>query len=416
MSLYGEIPFSVKMKVLLFLGLSAALLFGDGKGAHHRDRTNKTMAFFKIARPNAYFAFKLFKQLAAAHPTENIFFSPLSVSTAFAMLSEGAKGQTHDQILEGLGFNVSKTPEDEIHAGFQDLQNILNDPASELELSSGNALFIAKDLKLLPSFLDDVSKNYKAEAFSTDFENSDEAKQQINSYVERKTNGKIAELLKSVAKESMLVLANYIYFKGKWKKPFDETYTKEKDFHVDKDTVVKVPFMFRSGKYNSLLSKDVTVVEVPYNGNASAIFILPRNGNLKELEENLHESFREWRSKFATRTLDLHIPKFSIKANLDLKEELSKLGVTRVFSNEADLLGLQAIEKPFRLLHCTAVHKATLSIDEKGTEAAGATGIEITPTSLPPSVIIDVPFLFAVYKSDTHSLLFFGRIVNPLAT
>uniref|UniRef100_A0A8C5QUK4 Serpin domain-containing protein n=1 Tax=Leptobrachium leishanense TaxID=445787 RepID=A0A8C5QUK4_9ANUR len=384
---------------------SSCLLDQDGKGAHHRDRTNKTMAFFKIARPNAYFAFKLFKQLAAAHPTENIFFSPLSVSTAFAMLSEGAKGQTHDQILEGLGFNVSKTPEDEIHAGFQDLQNILNDPASELELSSGNALFIAKDLKLLPSFLDDVSKNYKAEAFSTDFENSDEAKQQINSYVERKTNGKIAELLKSVAKESMLVLANYIYFKGKWKKPFDETYTKEKDFHVDKDTVVKVPFMFRSGKYNSLLSKDVTVVEVPYNGNASAIFILPRNGNLKELEENLHESFREWRSKFATRTLDLHIPKFSIKANLDLKEELSKLGVTRVFSNEWNVC-----------LTLQAVHKATLSIDEKGTEAAGATGIEITPTSLPPSVIIDVPFLFAVYKSDTHSLLFFGRIVNPLAT
>uniref|UniRef100_A0A8C5QRQ6 Serpin domain-containing protein n=1 Tax=Leptobrachium leishanense TaxID=445787 RepID=A0A8C5QRQ6_9ANUR len=342
--------------------------------------------------------------VSSAHPTENIFFSPLSVSTAFAMLSEGAKGQTHDQILEGLGFNVSKTPEDEIHAGFQDLQNILNDPASELELSSGNALFIAKDLKLLPSFLDDVSKNYKAEAFSTDFENSDEAKQQINSYVERKTNGKIAELLKSVAKESMLVLANYIYFKGKWKKPFDETYTKEKDFHVDKDTVVKVPFMFRSGKYNSLLSKDVTVVEVPYNGNASAIFILPRNGNLKELEENLHESFREWRSK----TLDLHIPKFSIKANLDLKEELSKLGVTRVFSNEADLLGLQWNV----CLTLQAVHKATLSIDEKGTEAAGATGIEITPTSLPPSVIIDVPFLFAVYKSDTHSLLFFGRIVT----
>ncbi|RYC26495.1 serpin family protein, partial [Ciceribacter ferrooxidans] len=83
----------------------------------------------------------------------------------------------------------------------------------------GNALFIDKNLKLLQSFLDDVSKNYASEAFSTDFEKSDEAKQQINSYVERKTNGKIAELLSSVAKESKLVLTNYIYFRGKWDKP-----------------------------------------------------------------------------------------------------------------------------------------------------------------------------------------------------
>uniref|UniRef100_A0A8C5WHI6 Serpin domain-containing protein n=1 Tax=Leptobrachium leishanense TaxID=445787 RepID=A0A8C5WHI6_9ANUR len=409
-----------KMKFLLFLCLSISLLYpvvfthrGGGEHDHNPSDQCENMDYYKIASANVQFSIKLFRQLAAACPSKNVFFSPLSVSTAFAMLSQGAKGQTHDQILEGLFFDTSEISKKKIRAGFQHLQYILNDPDSELQLSSGNALFIDKKIKVLQPFLDDISKYYAAEAFSTDFQKSDKAKQQINSYVKRKTNGKIAELLSSVAKESVLVLANYIYFKGKWDKPFDEKHTKEGDFHVDEKTVVKVPFMRRTGGYYALLSENVTVVDIPYKGDASALFILPKDGDFKYFK-SIYQTLpvETWKNKLQYQSLNLLLPKLSLSMTVDLKKELIQLGITDVFSDCSDLSG---ISKDTKLKVSQAVHKAVLSIDEKGTEAAGATAVEMVPECFPTTVKFDRPFVFVLRKRNTKSGLFLAKVVNPAA-
>ncbi|XP_053330668.1 alpha-1-antitrypsin-like [Spea bombifrons] len=391
---------------------------GDGKyhhhhgdGNYHHHHTNESMACHRIAKSNANFAFHFFNQIASRNPTDNIFFSPVSISIAFALLSKGARSKTHDQIIEGLGFNVSKITKEEIHAGFKHLLHILNDPNSELQLNSGNALFINKESKLLQTFLDDAKNFYESEAFSTDFQNTEEAKKQINSYVEKQTNGKIVDLLDSVDKDTILVLLNYIYFRGKWEKPFEEEFTKEGDFHVDENTVVKVPMMHRTGMYNVLLSENCSVVELPYKGNASALFILPKEGHLREVEESLEKAaIKNWRKSFWRRSVDLTLPKFSISATLDLKNEFEKLGVTEVFTNTADLSGITG-EANVKL--SKAVHKAVLNVDEKGTEAAAVTALEIMPMSLPPAVKFDHPFLIVIADDITHSVLFLGRISNP---
>ncbi|KAM4690568.1 uncharacterized protein WCC33_017971 [Rhinophrynus dorsalis] len=380
---------------------------------HHHQHSNESMPCHKIAPSNARFAFNLFKQVASQNPSDNIFFSPVSISTAFAMLSLGAKSQTFNQIIEALGFNISEISVEDINEGFHHLIHMLDDPDSELKLSSGNALFIDKDLKLIQKFLDDAEHLYESEAISTDFQNEEEAKKQINSYVEKKTNGKIVDLIDSVDPRTALILINYIYFRGEWEKPFDEQDTKEGEFHVDSNTVVTVPMMRRNGMYNVAFDNELgcTVVEIPYKGNATSLFILPDEGKLEQVQAALEKrTIMRWKKLFYWRSVDLTIPKFSVSATLDLQKELTKMGVTDVFSDNADLSG---IVEGVKLMVSKAVHKAVLSVDEKGTEAAAATAIEVMPMSLPPVIIFNRPFMVSVYSRSTRSSLFLGRISNP---
>ncbi|OCT68278.1 hypothetical protein XELAEV_18039576mg [Xenopus laevis] len=382
----------------------------DHKHHHHSD---EHMSCHKIAPFNAQFAFEFYRQVAVDHPSENIFFSPVSISTSLALLSLGAKGQTLNQIVEGLDFNTTEISEEDIHKGFQHLLHMLNDPDSELQLNSGNALFIRNNLKLIQKFLEDVKNIYGSEAFSTDFQNTEEAKKQINSYVEKKTHGKITDLLSSVDESTALILINYIYFRGKWDKPFDEELTQDGIFYVDENTNVTVPMMRRTGMYNVAFDRKLgcTVVQIPYKGNASALFILPDEGKLKQVEAALEKpTIMSWKKLFRYQSVRLSIPKFSISAELDLIEVFKKLGVTDVFSDEADLTG---IVEEAKLKVSKAVHKAVLSIDEKGTEAAAATAFEIMPMMLPPNIQYNRPFLLTIYDMETKHTLFLGRIANP---
>ncbi|KAG8449078.1 hypothetical protein GDO86_015941 [Hymenochirus boettgeri] len=379
----------------------------------HHHHSAEAMGCHKLSPFNSKFAFKLFKQVAAENPSENIFFSPVSISTAFAMLSLGAKGATLSQILEGLNFNVSKISEEEIHTGFQHLLHMLNDPHSELQLDSGNALFMDNNLKPLQKFLEDVKTYYESEVFSTDFQNSDTATKLINGYVDKKTRGNIPEVLDSVNPNTILILINYIYFKAKWLTPFEPKQTKDRDFHVDNETVVTVPMMHKNGRFNVAYDKELgcTVVEIPYQGNATAIFILPDEGKLQHVEEVLDPStVKSWKKLFHYQFIDLNIPKFSVSATLDLKAELEKMGVTDLFSEKSDLSGILESTP----LHVTkAIHKAVLNVHERGTEAAGVTVLEVMPYRAPPRIIFNHPFLLLILENDMESILFLGKILNP---
>ncbi|XP_056402785.1 uncharacterized protein LOC130295746 [Hyla sarda] len=380
----------------------------DHKHGHHH---NESLACHRLAPYNSKFSFDLYRQVALDHPHENIVFSPISISTAFAFLSLGAKAQTHSQITEGLGFNTSEISEQEIHEGFNHLLRLLNDADRELQLSGGNALFISKEHKILQTFLDEAKRLYHSEAFSTDFKNTEEAKNQINSYVGKNTHGKIPELLDSVDQDTIFVLINYIYFRGKWEKPFDEKWTKEGDFHVNENTTVKVPFMHRTGMYHVAFTDEATVVSIPYKGDAGAMFILPNEGKFSQVEQNFHkESIMKWKNALNIRLVDLSLPKFSVSCTINLKETLSKMGVVDVFSDNADLSG---ITEEANAKISKAIHKVVISVDEKGTEAAGSTALEIIPIMLPPRVEFIRPFIFTLYDHTTKSVLFAGRIINP---
>ena len=218
-------PSSIAWSLLLLAGLCclAPASLADGpQGDAVQDtglsQHNQEAAGHKIAPNLADFAINFYSQVQLCNET-NIFFSPVSVATAFAMLSLGAKGETHTQILEGLDFNLTERAEADIHKGFQNLLHTLNKPDNQLQLTTGNGLFINESAKLVGKFLEDAKKLYHSEAFSVNFRDSEAAKKQINDYVEKGTQGKIVDLVQELDEDTVFALVNYIFFKGKVARP-----------------------------------------------------------------------------------------------------------------------------------------------------------------------------------------------------
>lgn len=371
--------------------------------------------YHKIAPNNANFAFQLYKHIASHAADKNIFLSPLSISAAFALLTLGARSETQNQIFKGLAFNLSETEESEIHKGFQQLIHVLTNTDNKAQLNIGNALFIEETLKILPKFLEDAKSLYEAEGFSSNFKDLVKAKHQINDYVQNKTHNKITQAVDDLHPDSVLVLINYIFFKAFWENPFDDHYTRKHDFFPDANTTVKVNMMYRQGYYSMLYDKDLScwVVEVPYRGDASALFILPDEGKLQQVEGALGiETLAKWKTSFTWREIHLLIPKLTLAASYDVKQLLQEIGITEAFSDNADLSGITG--EP-NLKVSKVVHKAMVDINESGTEAAAVTVIEITPRSEGPRTTIKYsrPFLLLIVNKVAHTILFAGKIFDP---
>uniref|UniRef100_A0A8D1CPR0 Serpin domain-containing protein n=1 Tax=Sus scrofa TaxID=9823 RepID=A0A8D1CPR0_PIG len=369
-----------------------------------------------VVSSNTDFAFSLYKQLALTNPHENVIFSPLSVSMALAFLSLGARGPTLTELLEGLKFNLTKTPEAEIHQGFQHLLSTLDRSSNLLQLRLGNAMFIDEQLELLDKFVQDAHELYHSEAFSTNFQDLEAARRLINDYVKNKTEGKIVDLFKKLDPLTKVVLVNYIYFKAKWKTPFNPNLTTEADFHVSKNRTVRVPMMgIRALTVPYFRDEELacTVVELPYTSNDSALFILPDDGRMAAEEAKLlPETLRRWRDFLQPRWIvELYLPKFSISSDYRLHEILPQLGINEIFGDNANLSGITNTK---HLKVSQVVHSAVLDVNEEGTEAAAATGIDINVRSLERIALhFNRPFLFVIISKDIQSVIFLGKVTKP---
>ncbi|XP_006133750.2 alpha-1-antitrypsin-like [Pelodiscus sinensis] len=387
----------------------------DQKDTNHtEEHALLNQACVKQGSSYADFTFRFYKQAVLEEADKNVFFSPMSIATAFAMLAMGAKSATLTQIFEGMGFNLTEIQEEEIHESFRHQLRMMNCPNNKIQMSMGNALFLAMGFQPLQKFLDDVKTFYEAEFFSTDFQNSTEAEEKINGYVNKKTHGKIPKLVGHLDPNTIMVLVNYMYFKAFWENPFDPFHTHKEDFLVDEKTSVKVNMMCRDTNYESHYDKQLScwLVQIPYSGNAKAIFILPDKGKMKQVEAALsQETVCKWEKLLQKRSIDLYMPKFSISGFYDVKFLFEKMGITDVFSGHADLSGITTTSN----LHVSkAIHKAVLTVHENGTEAAAATAIVISKLFRPSFIIkYNMPFLVMIVEKRSLNILFMGKIVNP---
>lgn len=207
------------MQVCLLLCLTLLSPLGASLRGHRSREAKKRVKELPMLSTRAPtsrdFAFDLYRALATAAPDQNIFFSPLSISTTLAMLSLGARSHTKVQILEGLGLGPQEGSEEELHDTFHQLLREFAQPRKDIQLSLGNALFISPTFHLQDTFLNAAKTLYLADAFPTNFMDPAGAQKQINDYVAKQTEGKIVDLAEDLDSTEVMVMVNYIFFKGK---------------------------------------------------------------------------------------------------------------------------------------------------------------------------------------------------------
>jgi serpin B len=369
------------------------------------------------AQGNNVFALDLYARLREKEG--NLFFSPYSISTALAMTYAGARGDTAEQMRTTLHFAL---PPQRLHPAFGELIRHFNaaGPKRKYQLDTANALWAQKGYTFLPDFLRLTNKVYEAGLKEVDFRQTEQARKTINAWVEKQTRDKIKDLFAPgvLQPDTRLVLTNAIYFKGDWATPFPKGATQKQDFQLGDGKKVKVPMMLASKKLRYYGDKTVQVVALPYGGHElEMVVLLPgKVDGLGELEKGLASArLDEWLKGMGVRRVDLFLPKFKLLSAFSLNQQLSEMGMPLAFTERADFSGMSTREK---LFIGKVVHKAFVDVNEKGTEAAAATGVTIQPTSAPlpeKSVVFraDHPFLFLIRDHRTGSILFMGRLANP---
>ncbi|XP_053458994.1 serpin A12 [Nycticebus coucang] len=366
----------------------------------------------ELAKRNIDFGFKLLKQLSSRERGKNIFLSPLSISTAFAMMCLGAEDDTLTEIKQG--FNFRNMPEKDIHEGFHFIIHRLNQETKNLKVRLGNTLFIDSKLQPQQKFLKDIKNLYYADAIPTNFQNLENTRQQINDYISQKTRGRINNLVKNIDFGTIMLLTNYVFFRAKWQYEFDPKLTKEEDFILESNNSVKVSMMFRGGMYRVGRDEQLssTILEIPYLKNVTATFILPDEGKMEQLEESLQAGvLSKLKTSMSQRVVDVSVPRLHITGTYDLKKILSFLGVNKIFEEHGDLT---RISHHLSLKVGEAVHEAELKMDEKGTEGAAGSGAQTLPMETPMPVKINRPYILMIGDMLTPSILFLGKIVNPI--
>ncbi len=367
-----------------------------------------------VAGSNA-FACDLYRNLASGSATENIFFSPFSISSALAITYEGARGTTAEEMASVLHLPENETLRRE---EFSAVNAGLNHNDAGYTLRTANALWAEETHPFLPEYIETAKRCYAANLTNLDFiGDPDESRQTINRWVDERTEGKIRDLLPagSISSLTRLVVTNAIYFKGTWDLQFDENRTTMGDFGTDSGSTVRVPMMQRTGGdavYPYAQTDALQVLALPYagEGNLSMLVLLPKDGNLTAAEEALDaENLADLRRSLTRWRVDVFFPKFTLEEGYGLPGTLAAMGMPTAFSGAADLSGMDGTHDLF----VTGVfHKAFIDVNEEGTEAAAATGVA-SGAGLPRVFRADHPFVFLIQDDDTGLILFMGRVGNP---
>jgi serpin B len=383
----------------------------------------------QLSAGNRAFSADLYQKLRSQDG--NLFFSPYSISLALAMTYGGAKAETASQMARAMHF---KLPGDRLHPAFNALDQSLetlgqigakqpptqtSGSGQDFQLNIANSIWGQKGFDFLPAYLDLLSQNYGAGLRLVDFSSAPEpARQTINDWVSQQTKDKIKDLFPqgTIDANTRLVLANAIYFKASWSSPFEEAGTQNGVFHLLDGTEVNVPMMV-SGHTASSYEKGTgfQAVGLSYLGQSTQmVVVLPDQGQFDAFEKSLDAAkLDRILSGLNGAEVDLTLPKFKIESSFSLSDTLAGMGMPDAFNaSKADFSGMDGKQD---LSISQVVHKAYVAVDEKGTEAAAATGVAMTASAVfnPPVVKVDRPFLFFIYDQKSGTILFVGREMNP---
>ncbi|XP_017684209.1 PREDICTED: ovalbumin-related protein Y-like [Lepidothrix coronata] len=385
-----------------------------------------------ISAANAEFCFDVYKELTVHHANDNIIFSSLSLISTLSMLYLGARGNTQSQMEKVLHFdNVTGDrdtpdsqcgPSEHIHSTLKDLLSDVTRQNATYSLRIADRIYIDKTYPVLQEYIKCAKKFYKAELEEVNFKTAaEEARQLINSWVEKETNGRIQDLIvpDSVGLDTALVFVNAIYFKGIWKTAFREEDTREVPFNVTEQESRPVQMMFQNStfKVGRVAAEKMKILELPYtSGELSLLVLLPDDiFGLEQLENKIsYERLMKWTSPsvMERKRVKVYLPRMKVEKKYNLTSVLTALGMTDLFSPSANLSGISSAES---LKISEAVHEAYMEVTEEGTEVTGSAVVkgDIQESSESEEFRADHPFLFMIRHNPSDLILFFGRYCSP---
>lgn len=382
-----------------------------------------------VANANNRFAFDLYSRLAKdkKYAKSNLFFSPFSLSSALAITYEGAKGKTADEIRSVFYFPDNNTS---LRAGFSGMNAGINSGDPSYSLRTANALWAEETYPFLPEYVSTAERYYGAKTTNLDFKgHPEDSRITINTWVENKTEDRIRDLIPAGFIDPMtrLVITNAIYFKGNWVKQFDKNKTADAEFRTAPGKTVKVPMMQRTDEdavYLYAENSNLQMLSMPYEHTTgkelSMIVLLPRADNLTTTEVSLSADTLSALQQAATsRRVMVYFPKYSLESKYSLPDTLEAMGMPTAFTGNADFSGMDGTRD---LLISDVIHQAFVDINEEGTEAAAATVVVMKLAAAPanpepvPVFRADHPFIFLIQDDETGSILFMGRVVNPVGS
>jgi len=370
-----------------------------------------------VVEANTRFAVMLVKELQKEQGGKNIFVSPLSVSIALAMTYNGSNSSTKEAIRSVLGLDGMS--DEAINVGFQQLINSLLNVDKDVSLDISDSVWIRSTMApaVNADFTNTLSRYYGTGVYSRPFDSS--TIDEVNSWVSRETSGKISKLLDKIEPDNVMFLINAIYFKGSWVSEFDAALTQKADFTTADGSTVKVDMMRNHGRYLYYGDDAVQVARLPYGRDKIAMYVfLPADDvSLESFTSSLsRDKLEAYLGKLSSTELQLQIPRLKLEyGKVDLKDALTSLGMGIAFDSASADFSKIADVRPQRLYIAFVDHKALIEVNEKGTEAAAATNVGVSLTSVPTSTpfLVDRPYMFIIRDDRSGTMLFSGLVTDP---
>merc|ERR1711868_247285 len=455
----GDLIKRMRLNFLL-LGLSAHLGFAQQRGR------SKTATTSKSAIGIVENAFEILGNVVDYK--ENIAISPLSIVGGMYMLAAGSAGDSRQQILDALKFGDALENDTKKLDRFKEYYDLVSklqtQPENGYTLNIANGVFHQKDMgltspnKLQGNYLDLLKENFirdESHIKELDFQQkSQEATDEINSWVAEKTNNKIPQLFaEPLDSQTIVMLVSTLYFKASWNEKF-ELIRKNPPCYISSlagfdgnGQCDDVTYMGKEEEVYSTTEKttdfnNVDIFDLSLknrknkDGNDEHKFFMQiwAPNKLINTDEDIDRKFREYikenlltvRRKMKKTLAKIKIPVFEIDSDIELKNAMQQIGITDVFGQQADLSPMLGEDQEAQVSKIN--HAVKITVDQNGVEGAAATSIQITSRtfSQPKLLAITRPFYFVISNrcwspgsakgcSNGNVPLFIGRVVNPVA-
>jgi serpin B len=355
----------------------------------------------------------------------NLVFSPYSIQAALAMAYQGAVGTTATEIGRVLNAGGAEGLAASEAALARGLAASIVPPsgakaADAAKLNVANGLWVQSGLALAAPFSGALASEFGASPQALDFKTASEAaRKQINGWVADRTAQRIKDLMPagSITGRTRLVLANALFLKANWARPFVKSMTARRAFFPAAGGQVRIPFMTQpQAQFAFARRADYRAVELPYLDSRLSMLVVMPSGPLAQFEHRLTAGrIAAIERSLQSGPVDLAMPRFHLAVHTELNGALARLGMPTAFSDFADFSG---ITKQIALTIQKVMHGADLRVDEAGTVAAAATGISFLPTSAPAGpvtqLVLDHPFLALIRDQASGTILFVARVADPL--